>query len=441
MAGRVWKGLKYMLLALGTAFGISSGAVMIKAHEHDERTATITYGQLQDIVADENPIITHLDISLLRGNRDFEEFVTIALGDDVDFSDRPPHYPALFDAVLRDQVELHYEASRQEKCTNDLCYPSPSTVEGLITLAARITESNLEYDHRAHFINHTEQAFDNEHVLRGLVEFIIRSAEVGVEYAHVSRMAPDETLNYGKGMCEQYAYVFNTTLRRLNRMFGSPYDLSVGTIASAPGNPRNAFYEGLSRLLNLYYFHRNSGRVPHVSNVIITHDPHRLENPRLYFVDPQHIDPFVDEDQIINIDRELFARYGAALTLAEDYSVRTYSRRHDFDYSGALWDHIVIDDTSERILIDHLGVREDIVQYIRDHTDPTILTLSEIGALQRYDGEADVDELIDYFDWTGWLVSRLREHRRERTRVEPFLLRLDAGMPEDAGIPMQEDRR
>ncbi len=443
MKGRSRKGLRYALLCLGAALGIYTGVVAKEAHDHNERTATITYGQLQDIVADDNPIMSELDLSLGRGNRDFEAFISIALGGDVDFSDRPARYPALFDRTVRDQVELHYEAMPQDKCTNDLCYPPPPTVEAMISLAARITDANLEYDYEAHFIHHTEPAFDNDHLLAGVVEFIIRSGEVGVEYARVSSMTPDEIIGYGQGMCEQYADVFNATLRRLNAMFGSPYDLSVGAIASMPGNPRNTFYEGLSRLLNFYHFHRDSGNVQHVSNIIVAHDPHRQTQPRIYFVDSQQMDPFEDGDQIISVDRERFSRFSAALTLAEEYSVRVYSRSNDFDPRGSLWDHIVIDDASARILIDDLGLREDVVSHVMDNTEPTILTLYEIGALQRYDGEADTERIIEYFGREGWLVSRLREHRAGEIHFEQRLPDLDlcAGMPADAGAGAQEDAR
>ncbi len=416
MAGRFRKGLWRSFLLLGTAFGIYTGIAVTKACDYDERTATVTYGQLQDIVADDNPIITHLDISLLRGKQDFEKFIKIALGDDVDFSEEQLRFPARFDRALRDQVGLHYEAERQEgECTNDLCYPPPSTVEDMIILAARITRENLDYDYKAHFIYHTEHAFDNDHILGGIVEFVIRSVEAGVEYVNVSSMAPDEVLNYGQGACEQYTDVFNAVLSRINGLFGSPYDLSVGTITSRFGSPRSESYEGLVRLLNLYYFHQNSDYVPHISSIVIAHDPYRLENPHIYFVDSQLDDPFIDEDQIINIDRDLFSEFNSALTLAEEYSVCTYSRRYNVDCRGVPWDHIVIDDRSARILVEDLGVREDIVRYIRDHMDQEILTLSEIMALQRYEGEADMEGLITYFDGTGWLVYRLQEHCRGGT--------------------------
>lgn len=436
MAGKVRRGIKYTLLALGAVFGIYTGIAMKGAHDHDERTATITYGQLQSIVANDNPIMSELDLSLGRGNRDFEAFVNLALGGDVTFSNRPPRHPALFDQTLHDQVELHYQAMREEECTNDMCYPPPPTVVRMISLAAYITDANIEYDREAHFIRHTRQAFDNDHILGGIVEFFIRSAEVGIEYAHVSTMAPDEIIDYGKGMCEQYSDLFNATLLRLNEMFGSPYDLSIGTIAYAPGNPGNIFYEGLSRLLNLYYFHRNSSFVPHVSSVVIAHDPVRLDQPRIYFIDAQSSDPFNAEDQIISVDRDVFSRFDASLRLAEDYSVRAYSRSHDFNPNGAMWDHIVVDDDSARILTQDLGLREDVLDYIRDNTSPTILTLFEIGLLQRYGGEVDVQAILDHVGHCGWLESRLRT----RMHDDDFDLILPdsnvcAGVQMDAGVP------
>lgn len=435
MAGKVRKGIKYTLLAFGAAFGIYTGAAMKDAYDHGERTATISYGQLQDIVGDDNPIITELDLSLGRGNSDFEAFVSLALGGDVDFSNRLPHHPALFDWTLREQVDIHHQAMRQEECTNDLCYPPPQTVEDMISLAARITESNLEFDYEAHFIHHTEQAFDNDHVLGGIVEFVIRSAEVGIEYAHVAAMAPDEILHYRKGMCEQYADVFTATLSRLNELFGSPYDLSVGKISYAPGDQDNIFYEGLSRLLNLYYFHRNSGFTPHIANVVIAHDPARFDQPAIYFIDAQLVGPFDAEDQIISVDRERFSRFSAALTLAEDYSVRAYSRSHDFNRDGAMWDHIVIADGSARILTQDLRVREDVVRYIRSNTDPTLLTLPEIALLQRYVGPATRDGILECVGNYGWLASRLRANHRGRFSDTLVFPDVSAGTSMDASVP------